>query len=177
MNKQLTIRQLLDQVVEQLNEHVYNAKWLVESGVNDTMQGILRENGFEGGIVRFTKSSWTSSSSSFVLVCPNRNMQVHVTLRLKQVKETATNVLGRRFTEVKWSVKDLETFGEDGNLTIAEIIAKDAEIKEQREKQVQDTKDALFELMDDIGYERFKNFAKFYNDNRWTLDREYEARA
>lgn len=177
MNKQLTIRQLLDEVQKQLDGHVFNTKWLVEISINEAMQNILRSNGFEGGIVLFTKPSWGSRSSSFVLSCKNHHVEACVTLRLKQVKESDVNVFGNRFTETKWSLKALDTYEQDNNTTIANLIAKDVELTEQLAKNKQDTKEELFKVIDQIGFDRFKKLAKFYNSNSWKLDSEYEARA
>lgn len=168
MNKQLTIRQLLDEVQKQFDGHFFNTKWLVEYTINATIRSILYKNGFESIAVRFVKPQYTSRTNNYVLICPNRNAEVLVTLRHKQVREKCA---------IKWGLKALETFESDNEITIFDMLNEDNRIKEEQDKKKQDDKNALFELMDEVGYERFKKFAKMYANYSWKYDREYEARA
>ena len=176
MNNQLTVRQLLDKVQEQLEGQIFSNKFGAELEVSRAVQDILRDNGIAEGSVRFMKSPWGAThGNTFVLMCPNRNEMVHVNLRLKQVKKA--DGYAHRYSTTDWSLKELETWGNEDNTTILDLVARDTKIKEDIEKKKQDTKEELFELMDEVGYERFKKLAKFYTDKAYSLEKEYEARA
>lgn len=177
MNKQLTIRQLLDQVVERMQGKEYDRKWSIEIDLQKVVREIAMENGFDPSKVVFRKDTISSRTNDFHLTGIYNHDWAWVTLRCSVKKVSSNGMFCHGYVSNRYTVKALEVFDDTAARTLADVLAKDEEFHNRAEAKKNDAKTELFEFMDEVGFERFKKFAEFYNKNSWTLDKEYQARA